>query len=192
MPGGEHHDAAALEGRFAAGDDEALRLAYERYGRLVYGICRRTRPDDAADLTQETFVAAWRGRHRFDPTRGSLGAWLATIARNKVVDDLRRTQRQPASPTAPPGPGEVIAAAGDPAMAPDVDTITDRLLLADALNELSPRSRMVVQLAYYEDLTHEQIAVKCGLPLGTVKSDLRRSLPKLARRLRHHEWGDDG
>lgn len=192
MPAGERLEDAALEDHFASGDDAALRLAYERYGRLVYGICRRTRPDAAADLTQETFVAAWRGRHRFDPARGSLGAWLATIARNKVVDDLRRAQRRPIGPTAAQHPDEVLAASGDAAKAADVDAITDRLLLADALSELSPRSRMVVQLAYYEDLTHEQIAVKCGLPLGTVKSDLRRSLPKLARHLRHHEWGDDG
>jgi RNA polymerase sigma-70 factor (ECF subfamily) len=196
MPAGERLDDAALDGRFASGDDAALRLAYERYGPLVFGICRRARPEAAADLTQETFVAAWRGRHRFDPARGSLGAWLATIARNKIVDDLRRSLRQPAggvvhldvTEPADAGTGD---GTGNVAGGVDVDAVTDRLLLADALSALSDRARTVVQLAYYEDLTHEQIAVKCDLPLGTVKSDLRRSLPRLARHLRRHGGDDD-
>jgi RNA polymerase sigma factor (sigma-70 family) len=188
MPAGERLDDAALDGRFASGDDAALRLAYERYGPLVFGICRRARPEAAADLTQETFVAAWRGRHRFDPARGSLGAWLATIARNKIVDDLRRSLRQPAGGVVH---FDVAETAGEDAGDIDVDAITDRLLLADALSALSARARTVVQLAYYEDLTHEQIAVKCDLPVGTVKSDLRRSLPRLARHLRRHGGDDD-
>jgi RNA polymerase sigma factor (sigma-70 family) len=177
---------AALEDRFASGDDGALRAAFDRYGELVYSICRRSVPVAAADLTQEVFIAAWRSRHTYDPAKGSLGAWLATIARNKVVDLLRSDRRRP--PTEPDTDPAAVATVGERS---DVDALADRLLLADALSSLSPRARQVVQLAFYEDLTHEQIAARCDLPLGTVKSDLRRSLQRLGRHLRLGEGGDD-
>jgi len=161
--------------RFAAGDERALREAYDRWGGTVYRLGRRCLPNqhDAEDLAQQTFVAAWRGRHGFDPERGRLGPWLLAIARRQLVDRLRTIQRdqrlsvamEAAAPTAPPP--------GSP------ERVLDRIVVADELARLGPEQRRVVQLAFFDDLTHTQIASVTGLPLGTVKSHLRRSIERL-------------
>jgi RNA polymerase sigma-70 factor (ECF subfamily) len=167
-----------LEHAFARGADGALRSTYERYGSFVYTFCRRTvGHHDATEVTQDVFVAAWRSQHTYDPKRGGLGGWLMAIARNKAIDHLRRQGRQP-----PVDSGADIAEMSG-ARTDDVDMIADRMLLTEALAELAPRARQVVELAFLHDLTHEQIAAKTRLPLGTVKSDVRRSLPMLRRAL---------
>ncbi len=167
-----------LEQSFAGGGDGALRSAYDRYGSLVYTFCRRTvGHHDATEVAQDVFVAAWRSQKSYDPNRGGLGGWLLAIARNKVIDHLRRRGRQPSI-----APGENGAATSG-VRTDEVGMIADRMLLAEALGELAPRARRVVELAFFHDLTHEQIAEKTHLPLGTVKSDVRRSLPTLQRAL---------
>jgi RNA polymerase sigma factor (sigma-70 family) len=165
-----------LEDSFAAGGDAALRRTYERYGSLIYTFCRRTvGHDDANELTQDVFVAAWRSRETFDPARGGLTAWLMTIARNKAIDHLRRQGRRPLIDSADRA-REVPGIRED-----EVDMIATRMLVTEALGDLAPRARQVIELAFLHDLTHEQIAAKTQLPLGTVKSDVRRSLPILRR-----------
>ena len=167
-----------LEQSFADGGDGALRSAYDRYGSLVYTFCRRTvGHHDATEVAQDTFVAAWRSQGSYDPERGGLGGWLIAIARNKAIDHLRRQGRQPL--IAPDEDGAAMA--GVPT--DQVAMIADRMLLSEALSELAPRARRVVELAFFHDLTHKQIAEKTHLPLGTVKSDVRRSLPMLQRAL---------
>ena len=173
---GETRERSELEDAFADGGDPAVRTAYDRYGSMVYTFCRRTvGHDDATELAQDVFVAAWRSQRSYDPNRGGLGGWLMAIARNKAIDHLRREGRQP------------LIASGDNGAEPagvrtdDIDMIANRMLLAEALSELAPRARQVVELAFLHDLTHEQIAAKTHLPLGTVKSDVRRSLPVLQR-----------
>jgi RNA polymerase sigma factor (sigma-70 family) len=174
----ENSERSELEASFAAGGDAAVRSAYDRYGAMIYTFCRRTvGHDDAVELAQDVFVAAWRSQGSYDPNRGGLGGWLMAIARNKAIDHLRREGRRP-----------LIDSGDDGALlaevrADDVDSIANRLLLAEALGELGPRARQVVELAFMHDLTHEQIAAKTHLPLGTVKSDVRRSLPALQRAL---------
>ncbi len=164
---------------FQRGEDAALRAAYDRWGAMVYSFCRRTLIDPLAaeDAAQETFVAAWRYRQRFDPGRGSLPGWLMGIARNKAHDTQRRLARTPRPVEEQPGgmPG-----ADEPA---DLDQVSDRLLLADALERLPERARVMIEMAFFEDLTHAQIAERCGMPLGTVKSDIRRGLERLRRHL---------
>jgi len=174
-----------LEQSFAEGGDGALANAYDRYGSLVYTFCRRTVGDrDAAEVTQDVFVAAWRSQRSYDPGRGALAGWLMAIARNKAIDHLRRRSRQPVT-----GSGDVTAVPARPDDG-EVTMIADRMVLSEALNELAPRARRVVELAFIHDLTHEQIAEKTGLPLGTVKSDVRRSLPVLQRALVGRTRGD--
>jgi RNA polymerase sigma factor (sigma-70 family) len=174
-----------LERSFANGGDGALRSAYDQYGSLVYTFCRRTvGHHDATEVAQDVFVAAWRSQSSYDPDRGGLGGWLIAIARNKAIDHLRRKGRQP-----------LIDAGKDSSAltgvrTDKVDVIADRMLLTEALAELGPRPRQVVELAFFHDLTHEQIAEKTHLPLGTVKSDLRRSLPTLQRALAGRTRGD--
>jgi RNA polymerase sigma factor (sigma-70 family) len=178
----EFEDGDMLEARFATAGREALQAAYERHGSLVTTFCRRiVGMDDAADVTQEVFLSAWRAQHRFDPTRGGLAGWLISIAKNRCIDHLRRLNRRP-------GDG---ARHLDVAPEVDVDRIAQRMVLAAALDALPPRQRSVVELAFFDDLTHEQIAARSGVPLGTVKSDLRRNLPRLARSLGSLTAGGD-
>lgn len=174
-------DDAGLGARFRDGDERALREVYEAHGALVHSFCRRTLGAEAADVTQEVFLEAWRNRHRFDASRGTIPGWLLGIARFRVIDALRSAGRRPDLVAEP---GEQGASAGGPAA--DMDTVTrmaERMLIATAMEQLPERARQAVHLAFYEELTHTEIAERCGVPLGTVKSDIRRGLERLRRHL---------
>lgn len=175
--GATSDDELRLAERFAAGDERALREAYDRWGGVVYRFGRRCLPNqhDAEDLAQQTFVAAWRGRQGFDPDRGRLGAWLLGIARRQLADRLRLMQRDLRVTLAVEAAAPTAAPQGSP------ERVLDRLVVADELARLAPEQRRVVQLAFYDDLTHTQIAGVTGLPLGTVKSHIRRSIERLRR-----------
>ena len=158
------------------GGDDALRAAYDAHGPLVYSFCRRSLGDDRAkDVTQEVFVRAWRSRDRFDSTKGSLAGWLMAITKNRLIDNIRAEQRH-ANRRADAEPGEVPVES-------NLEQVGDRMLVADALKSLPERSRTVIELAYLSDLTHTQIAEQTSLPLGTVKSDIRRGLATIRRHL---------
>jgi RNA polymerase sigma factor (sigma-70 family) len=170
-------DIDDLEACFRDGTDDVLRRAFDTYGPLVHTFCRKTVGADVArDVTQEVFLTAWRKRDRFDPVKGALAGWLVGIARNKVLEHLRRRQLHLID--------DERSTARPLSVAPDqVNVLGDRLLLASALETLPARTRSVVTLAYHDDLTHQEIAVRTALPLGTVKSDLRRGLDRLRRHL---------
>jgi len=176
--GRDDADRRAVEVAFAAGTEGALEAAYRRHGRLVYSFARRVvGPELADEVTQDVFLAAWRSHHRFDADRGSLAGWLTGIARHKVADALRRQYRADARVERA---GRLTLAEPEPA---DVDAMAQRMVIADGLAELRPDIREMVELAFYSDLTHEQIAERTGRPLGTVKSQIRRSLATLRRHL---------
>jgi RNA polymerase sigma-70 factor (ECF subfamily) len=165
---------------FADGVEGSLRRVWDRYGSLVLTYCVRSLRDRdlAADCAQETFVSAWRSRERFDPGRGSLPAWLLGIARHRVFDAYR-SQARAALPVADP----VVETPG-----PDEPgALIERLLLADALETLGERQRRVLELAFYEGLSQSAVAERLQVPLGTVKSDMRRALLQL----RHVVMGGD-
>jgi RNA polymerase sigma-70 factor (ECF subfamily) len=169
---------------FAAGDAAAVADAYARWGGLVYTIALRTvgNADDAADITQATFLSAWHGRSSFDPRRGELGAWLAAIARRRSIDHLRRSVRLNEVP------GDVTA--DEPSDIDETQQMIDRLVVSEALGELTEPAQSIVRLSFYAQMSHSEIADQLDLPLGTVKSHLRRSLIRLRQRLegsRHHE-----
>jgi RNA polymerase sigma-70 factor (ECF subfamily) len=170
---------ADLEQAFADRRTGALEDVYRRFGGTVHTLARRAvGPEVAAELTQDVFVAAWRAADRFDPKRGSLAGWLIGITRHKVVDALRQQERSLARIE------RAGALAGRPAAIDrDIDGLAERLLLADGLGRLRPEAREVVELAFYSDLTHEQIAARTERPLGTVKAQIRRSLAALRRHL---------
>ena len=169
---------AELELAFRAGADGALEAAYRRHSRTVFTFARRAAGDDLAEeLTQDVFVAAWTSASRYDPERGALGGWLIGICRHKVVDALRRRERAAARV-------ERAGALADPAPSTtEVDRMAERLAVADCLGILRPEARHVVELAFYSDMTHEQIADATGRPLGTVKAQIRRSLASMRRYL---------
>ena len=166
-----------IDSSFAQGGDAELRAAYERYSSLIFTFCRRSLgAGPAADAAQETFVSAWRSRESYDPAKGSVAGWLVGIARFKVIEQLRRSGRDSGSLEVPPG--------GVPETTDiNLERIADRMLLAEALDHLGPRVRTVIELAFLDDLTQAEIAERCSLPLGTVKSDLRRCVERLRRHL---------
>ena len=133
---GGTHERSELESSFANGGDRTVRLAYDRYGSLVYTFCRRTvGHHDATELAQDVFVAAWRAQQSYDPGRGGLGGWLMAIARNKVIDHLRRRGRRPLT-DADADSASIANLRND-----EVDMVANRMLLAEALGELAPRAR---------------------------------------------------
>lgn len=157
---------------WSEGDASALQQAYQRFGSLVFTYCNRSLNDRdaAADCTQDTFVSAWKARERYDASKGSLAGWLLGIARYRVLDTLRR-QRRVATPV--DDLPETLTSFDHG------DDIARQLLVARALESLPERAREVVELAFVTQLSHSEIAERLALPLGTVKSDVRRALIQL-------------
>jgi RNA polymerase sigma factor (sigma-70 family) len=182
-PDKESDDEAEFAARFRAGDEHALREAYDRCGSAVFHLAGRMLPTsaDAEDATQATFVAAWIGRESFDPSRGSMLGWLLGIARRKVIDQIRRAAREDRIADS------VKRMTGSSPTEAASDRVVDRLVVAAELSNLPDEQRRVLELAFYDDLTHQQIAAITRLPLGTVKSHLRRGMARLRRR-----WEVDG
>ena len=175
---GSDEEDAALATAFAAGDEQALRSAYDRWGGLVHAFCVRSLASraDAEEATAQVFVNAWRGRTGFDATRGSLAGWLLGIARRVVADICAAAARERQL-------REALEQSRPEQEVPSPEVLVDRLLVADAMAQLRPEQRRAVGLAFYDGLTHAQVASTMGLPLGTTKTHIRRGLAVLRRRL---------
>ncbi|MEU6979792.1 MULTISPECIES: sigma-70 family RNA polymerase sigma factor [unclassified Streptomyces] len=158
------------------GDESCLAAAYHRWGRLVHALATRALgdPREAEDITQQVFVAAWRGRAGFRPERGTLPAWLTGIARRKIADALTaRTRRTELAAAL----GAALEHEDRPEAEPE--RVLDRIVVTEQLARLPRVQRDVLALAYFADLTQAQIADRTGLPLGTVKSHARRGLLRM-------------
>ncbi len=165
--------------RLAAGETQALADLYDAHATAVYSLALRiTRvPADAEDVTQEVFTQAWRQAARFDTSRGSLPAWLLMMARSRSLDCLRRARRRPTVALEP------FAADAIPDASPGVDQIAatteDAAAARAALAALPDDQRRPVELAYFEGLTHSEIAARTSVPLGTVKTRIRSAMQHL-------------
>lgn len=164
--------------RVAGGDPAAVRECIARYGPLVWGLARRLapRPADAEDAAQEVFIALWQSAGRYDPAQAAEATFVAMIARRRLIDRRRRFLRRP-----PPDP--LPEAVPCRAEADPVERADDAARAAAALAELRDDQRAVIELAVYHGLTHEEIAARTGLPLGTVKTHIRRGLIRVRERL---------
>ena len=179
---GPDADAELVAG-FAAGDETALRRAFDRYSGMVFriGMLRLGDYHQAEELVQQVFVRAWKGRDGFDPQRGSLAAWLLGIARRLIADHYAGLDKD----------RRVMLAAQQAAARATEDRSTDRVvdsvIVGDQVNRLPEQQRIVLRLAFYSDLSHSEIAETTGMPLGTVKSHIRRALIHLRK-----VWEVDG
>jgi RNA polymerase sigma factor (sigma-70 family) len=171
----------ALATRLVAGDETALEEVYDRWSALVHTYALRALHDshDAEEVTQQVFVAAWRSRHTLTPSPSALPAWLVGIARHKVADVRAARARDAARIAA------VVSLPGvhDDALQAADDEIAERLVVRQAVEDLPDPRRTIVFLAFWEERSHAEIAEKVGLPLGTVKSHVRRGLMKLHQQL---------
>lgn len=170
----------ALDTAFRAGGEDALASAYRRYGALVHTVALRALGDrdEAADVTQQVFIAAWQSSDRYRPEAGGLAGWLLGIAKHKIADAwaVRQRNRKVAN--------SAVATMDSSAAEPPLSTtLVDRVVLADEMARLEEPQGAIIRLAFYDGLTHNEIANKLDLPLGTVKSHIRRSLVRLRTRL---------
>ncbi|HEY1678258.1 MAG TPA: sigma-70 family RNA polymerase sigma factor [Candidatus Sulfotelmatobacter sp.] len=158
-----------------SGDQQAMAELYDRYSSVVYAVALRVLGDSgrAEDVLQEVFLQLWRNPGAFDSARGSLGAWLAVITRNRAIDALRR--RKPETDLE-----DVIVS-----VAPDLASEADRARAAQkvrsALGTMPAAQRSALEMAYFDGLSHSEIANKTGEPLGTIKTRIRAGLIALRK-----------
>jgi RNA polymerase sigma-70 factor (ECF subfamily) len=166
---------AELLARVGDRDREAFEILYGRYVRPVFGLALRRLGDrgHAEDAVQEAFAAIWRSASTYRPERGAAGGWLYTVARNAIVDRLRRTG--PATDAELP---ELASVEPGPAERAEDSWVSWRV--HRALESLQPREREVIELAYWSGMSQSEVAEYLGLPLGTVKTRTRSGLARLA------------
>jgi RNA polymerase sigma-70 factor (ECF subfamily) len=167
---------AALLVRVGSADRDAFEVLYHRYARSIFGLALRRLRDrgQAEEVTQEAFAAVWRSAQSYLPERGSAGGWLYTVARNAVLDRLRRNARTATTAELP----ELASTEDGP------DEQAEQAYTAwrvhRALEELKPDERKVIELAYWSGLSQSEVADFLGQPLGTVKTRTRSALARLA------------
>jgi RNA polymerase sigma-70 factor, ECF subfamily len=183
---GDQQDAQALRDReliraVARGSGDAVASLYDHYGATVYGLALRVlgQPDLAEEVAQDVFAQVWREAGRYDEMRCTVAGWMVMLTRARAIDRLRARRARPD-----------VSAAVDEAHAgplpsaersPESATITaeDARVVRSALATLPEQLRSLIELAYYEGLTHSEIASRTGIPLGTVKTRLRNAMGTL-------------
>jgi RNA polymerase sigma-70 factor, ECF subfamily len=180
----ENAIAALLMERAKAGDAEAFAQLYSCTSRWLLARIRRFVGNSCAeDVLAEVYIQAWKELHRYDASRGHVGAWLAVIARSRALDWLRREERMRVTHDAS---SRMDLACDDVGLSPEdiASTLESwRLLQSHIAQALTDKERLVIRLAYFRDNTHSEIAEATGMPLGTVKTLMRRAQLKLRERM---------
>jgi RNA polymerase sigma-70 factor, ECF subfamily len=174
-------EATNLISQIAEGDRAALSQLYDRYARILYAIAWKSlnSVEDCEEVVLEVFAQVWKIADRFDPDKGSIEQWIFTLARSRIIDRLRKIQRLNKVNAAIVAGKEIelSTTSVDPIEA--VEIVEQRQQVLTALDQIPLEQRRVIELAYYQGLTHAQIAACTGLSLGTVKTRLRLGLSKL-------------
>jgi RNA polymerase sigma-70 factor, ECF subfamily len=167
--------------KIAEGDRTALSQLYDRYSRMIYAIAWKSlnSVEDCEEVVLEVFAQVWRIADRFDSEKGSPEQWIFTLARSRILDRLRKIQRLNKVNTAIASEKEIAfpTISVDPLEA--VEMVERQQQVLAALAKIPPEQRQVIEMAYYQGLTHTEIAAATGLSLGTVKTRLRLGLSKL-------------
>jgi RNA polymerase sigma-70 factor (ECF subfamily) len=172
-------DQSALA-RMARGDQDALAELYDRHARPIFSLALRILQDrtEAEDVVQEVFAQAWAQAGRYETSRGAVAAWLLNMTRSRAIDRLRSKRSRPVEAVDPETALDKMPGDGVPQ---DVQLLSAEQVgkLRNALQELPALQRIALELAYYEGLTHAEIADRLEQPLGTVKTRIRQAMIKL-------------
>ena len=166
---------AALVSAIRSGDQSAMAALYDRYSSIVYSVALRVLGDTGAaeDVLQDVFMHLWRNPGLFDSNRGSLGAWLAVIARNRAIDGLRKRR--------PENDIEDVVLSVETDLAAEADRARATEKVRSVLGAMPGPQRAALEMAYFEGLTHTEIAARTGEPLGTIKTRIRAGLTTLRK-----------
>lgn len=169
-------DAVLLD-RVRKGDQQAMAAIFDRYATMIYSVALRVLKDtgEAEDVMQEIFVQVWRSPGSFVSGKGSLGAWLLVVARNRAIDSIRR--RKPTDSV----DDVILHSSTDLASEAERNTMIEKVRVV--LHGLPKEQQKSLEMAYFEGLSHTEIAQKTGDPLGTVKTRIRLALISLRKAL---------
>jgi RNA polymerase sigma-70 factor (ECF subfamily) len=168
-------DDAALLALVQRGEEHAMTSLFDRYSKVVYSVALRVLrdPSSAEDVLQEVFMQIWRNPDGFVATRGSLGGWLAVVARNRSIDALRRKR--------PTEQVDDMALASNYNLADEAERNSLMVKARGAIHLLPTEQRKTLEMAFFDGLTHSEIAEMTGDPLGTVKTRIRSALTSLRK-----------
>jgi RNA polymerase sigma-70 factor (ECF subfamily) len=168
-------DDAALLDLVQRGDEYAMASLFDRYSKVVYSVALRVLRDPASaeDVLQEVFMQIWRNPGGFVATRGSLGGWLAVVARNRSIDTLRRKR--------PTEQVDEMALASNYNLADEAERNSMMEKARGVIRLLPMEQRKTLEMAFFDGLTHSEIAEMTGDPLGTVKTRIRSALTSLRK-----------
>ena len=172
----------------AAGDAEAIGVLYDRHAPLLLAICRRVLRDanEAEDVLGDVFYEVWTRASRFDAARGSPVTYLLTLARSRAIDRKRFLESRPASRATPDASARLSLRPSDaPSPLQNSDGLERAQLVRQALTDLDPDQRQALECAYFDGLSHTEIATRLNKPLGTVKTYIRQGLIRLRAALRN-------
>jgi RNA polymerase sigma-70 factor (ECF subfamily) len=165
----------------ARGSGDAVADLYDRYGGTVYGLALRVlgQPDLAEEVAQDVFAQVWRDAGRYDAARSTVAGWIVMLTRTRAIDRLRARRARPDVSAAVET--DRVTPMASPDRTPESSTIVaeDRRLVRGALARLPDQFRSLIEMAYYEGLTHTEIAARTGIPLGTVKTRIRSAMGTL-------------
>lgn len=170
-------ELAGLLARAAAGDEAAFRDFYDRTSAKLFGVILRILPErgEAEDVLQDVYLTIWRKAAEFDASRASAVTWTATIARNRAIDRLRAKRVRPTAPMEDAGLVADVAPLADAL----IDAARGAANVQAALAQLEPRHAAAIRSCYFEGMTYEALAEREGVPVGTLKSWVRRGIMKM-------------
>lgn len=178
-----------LLSRVATGDGDAMRECVARFGGIVWSMARRYAPTAAEDAAQEIFIDLWKSAGRYDPARSSEEAFVAMIGRRRLIDRVRRARTRPS--LADSIDARELLADQDGGVGQAPDRLAEAALARRALGTLRPEQREVLVLNTCHGFSHDEIAQRTGMPLGTVKAHARRALRRVRATLLGTEVGSE-
>lgn len=165
--------------RIAEGDSEAVQECLDQYGGLVWSLARRltNTESDAEDAVQEIFVEIWRKAERYDPNIAAESTFIAMLARRRLIDRLRRSKRDPTTGL------DNIDVESTIDLSRDLEVSDEASRALEQVKQLPPDQSKVILMGVYDGMSHSKIAAAIGMPLGTVKTNMRRGLLRLRETL---------